>query len=738
MKSLVAYLNQKSSGELRVIAETWQATLTDRLYTGNTFQLAQEMQSEFLQRRYVDHLNGIMVEWLNFFISQPEFTITSADLDRRRPEVGVQELVLKELMQAGVLFEDKIIVTEELSASSQPETAPVKPLKPGWSEIYGRRNHAKVAGSLKTVLTTLTLPRELARPLARLLVEKKTSQPPTPDHTVLKPTQLPLHYLLAGLETEKLEQAVESWSLTGLLGSAGPAQLVAELTQALSDQTHQAKILDELEESSREFFKLLKLKGGKTTIADLLEDYVSLKRLGRSLRPLLEHQLVWEAFEDEQNLVFIPPEIATPKKETPLVRPDALQTVNPPGRTTLFPPYALAWDMLTFLNYIVTNELKLTAQSLIPKRDLKKLSAQLWPLNIEEVTGLEYRRVDFIDRLCSSLKLYATESYSWRLQPGADFKEWLDLDFYEQMGKLVELWLTEPTRTGPVDFPYYYGNNKLISRANKTMLGWLKSCEPGTWYSLDSLLQKVQREDPYFILPRRDLLNMVGLNRLTEMSRQWLKIEGEIIQATFQSALEWLGIVKVGRNEASRVVAFCLTDFGAKMCGQTKPHSIELPRVAQSLLVQPNFEIMLFAPEVETVWTLEKFTELKKLDQVSLYSLTKEALLRGLEAGLTLEKILDWLQKRNPQPLPQNMAVSLEDWSRGFKRVRVEQVTLLEVEDPAVLDELLNSKQFTENFERRISPTAALVRLPDVSETRRTNPLKTFKTRLRNNGFFAD
>jgi hypothetical protein len=540
------------------------------------------------------------------------------------------------------------------------------------------------------------------------------------------------------LETEKLEQAAESWGLTGLLGSAGPAQLVAELTTALSDQTHQARVMQELGNGSLELFNKLKEQGGKTTLAALLEEYVSLKRLGRSLRPLLERHLAWEAFENGQSLVFVPAEILKPKKEIRVAQPEGLQTVTPPAKTTLFPPFALAWDILSFLNYIVTNELKLTNQALIPKRDLKKISTQLWPLNVEEIAGLEYRHVDFMARLCHNLKLYVTETLTWHLQAEPEFEDWLKLDFYAQMRRLVEGWLAEPARIGPVEFPYYYANNKFMSRANKTILGWLKDCEPGTWYSLEALLQKIQHEDPYFIMPRRDLLNMVGLQRLTELSKQWPRIEGGLIQATFQSALEWLGIVKVGRDEADRVIAFCLTDFGAEICGRTRPGSTELPHAAQPLLVQPNFEIMLFAPQVETVWTLEKFTELKKLDQVSLYSLTKEAVLRGLEAGLTLENILEWLQKRNPQPLPQNLAVSLADWSRGFKRVKIAPVTLLEVEDPAVLDELLNSKQFADNFERRISPTAALVRLPESIETRRINPLKTFKNRLRSGGFFAD
>jgi hypothetical protein len=201
MKSLVAFLNQKSSAELRLIADTWQANLTDRLYTGNSFQLAQEMQSEFLQRRLVEQMDPVLTGWLEFFIDQPEFSITQAELDRLKPDYADQEANLKKLKQAGLLYEEKTIVTEGAGAPGRAEIPPVKAVKPGWSEIYGWRNRDKVAGSLKTIITSLTAPRELARPLGRLLAEKKASLEPPTGQPALKPAQVTLFHLVSMLET---------------------------------------------------------------------------------------------------------------------------------------------------------------------------------------------------------------------------------------------------------------------------------------------------------------------------------------------------------------------------------------------------------------------------------------------------------------------------------------------------------------------------------------------------------
>src|SRR5438270_612125 len=71
MRTLVSYLNEKSPQELMSIAQLWEANLTGKLYPGSTYQLAQEMQSEFLQRRLIEKLSPAQLSLLNFLISQP-------------------------------------------------------------------------------------------------------------------------------------------------------------------------------------------------------------------------------------------------------------------------------------------------------------------------------------------------------------------------------------------------------------------------------------------------------------------------------------------------------------------------------------------------------------------------------------------------------------------------------------------------------------------------------------------
>lgn len=726
MRTLVSYLNERPPQDLRNIAENWQASLTDRLYTGNTFQLSQEMTSEFLQRRLLEKLAKPELDLLRHFIGLPGFVTSLRELATTQTPQTSDEAQLDHLTtslrQSGLLFEDKVRAEPD-DPDGKVETPKARP---GWGEIYGWRGRNVPTVALKEVLV---LPRELARPLSRLLAEKEADQvgrKPTLSHQ-------PLAQLLKRLEPEVLEAQAENWGILALLGSnVSPAAISSELTRALADKAQQKRVLSELPEGSQELFEQLRAQGGRTTLPALLAEYVSLKRLGRNLRPLTERLLAWEAFEGGESIVFVPSEIANPQSES---QPSALplQTVTAPPDVSTFPPYALAWDSLTYLTYLSQNEVELTARNYIPKRDLKKLAAQMWVKQEVE----ESYRLTFLINLCFSLKLYEADEESGRVVGGLGLPNWLELDFYEQSRQFCATWLQDALHTGPVTFPPHYNTRHVINGANRAMLNLLTDCVPGHWYSLATFLHKIQRDNPYFILPRRDLLNLVGQQRLEELGRMWMYHEGDLLQQTLSTALNWLGIVQIGRDEAGRPIAFSVTPFGAEMCEHSGATRQALPPTPNPILVQPSFEVMLLAPDVETIWTLQKFTNVHKLDRVSLFALGRESVLRGLESGLTSTDIIEWLQSQNSQPLPQNIVTSIEDWSKSFRRLVVAPVMLLEAEDPLMLDELIQSPQYAAFFVRRLSPTAALVNLPTTSESRRSNPLKSFKSKLKAGGYYA-
>jgi hypothetical protein len=723
MKPLIYYLNVRSSQELSRIGEVWDANLSEQMISGGTYQLAQEMQSEFLQRRVFTALNPTQLQLLEVLLKQTEFSAGRQELQKLLPHLNESQLALtlEQLQKMGIIFELRLKTTADDPEGVQIEqSAPAK----GWGQLYGSRRIPQPVETARYKLV-FSVPREIARPFRRFITEREVRQP----------SRIALENLLGLLEPENLEAIASAWGVLTLVGNLEPPQLAVELAKVMHEDTRQEQVLAELPRDSLTLYNSLKNAGKPVQVPHLLADYVSYRRLGRTLRPLLERYLVWQAFEDKKWVVFVPAQIAKPA-QAPTPEPLPLQTVTPPSDATHFPSYYFAWDLLSLAGYVANAPFELTAGGDIPKRVEKKVLPLLWSRPNETIEGSS--RFIYLLRTSYRLKLLYINDITNNVEVGDGLDEWLELDFYSQMRRLVSHWLSDGRTNAPFYYPYFYNNNDLINAANRKILGWLAQCQPGTWYSFTSLMEKVRHEDPYFILPRSNVLQYFGGARAIEFDKNWHTYNGAIIRHTFTSVLDWFGIIKVGCDEAGEISAFSLTDFGAEICGRSDATPPVIPQAEKTLLVQPNLEVMLFVPDVKTVWKLQRFAALKKLDTVSLYTLTKEALLNGLAAGLKLSEVIAWLEARNQQPLPQNLVITLQDWGRGFRRVSVENITLLEVDDPAQLDELMSSKQYGSYFVRRIAPTAAIVKLPETASNRRVDPLKTFKNNLKKGGFFSD
>jgi hypothetical protein len=146
-------------------------------------------------------------------------------------------------------------------------------------------------------------------------------------------------------------------------------------------------------------------------------------------------------------------------------------------------------------------------------------------------------------------------------------------------------------------------------------------------------------------------------------------------------------------------------------------------------VVQPNFEVLALWLDAPTLYRLARFAELRRADRVAAFEITRASVQTALDTGATIEELISLLQERSRTGLPQNVEFTLRDWSRGLRRATLEQVYLLEVESPEVLDSILALVRHSRRVARRLSPTAAVLEAG-------TQP-DSFITALRKDGIFA-
>ena len=234
--------------------------------------------------------------------------------------------------------------------------------------------------------------------------------------------------------------------------------------------------------------------------------------------------------------------------------------------------------------------------------------------------------------------------------------------------------------------------------------------------------------------PRQMHMGISGLRNTKEMLANWYRVDGEILTGLLSSSLYEMGIVALGYDQPDlpeggkaanpvNPTSFMVTELGAAILSSEKGAAGQENGNAEkrTLIVQPNFELMLLQPDPSTLYSLLPFAQINQVGMVSRLTLTRNSLLRSLELGRNIEQIVSILQERSQKELPQNVVYTLNDWARTYKEVNISQVYLIEVPSESLANEVAASAKLKSFGLRRLGP-CALIASNDINlqELRKT------------------
>ena len=154
-------------------------------------------------------------------------------------------------------------------------------------------------------------------------------------------------------------------------------------------------------------------------------------------------------------------------------------------------------------------------------------------------------------------------------------------------------------------------------------------------------------------------------------------------------------------------VAIRVTDIGRRLF---YGEPIENYEFESSFIVQPNHEVLAssyLAPELR--WTLNHIAELHQADQMSTYKLSAESIYNGLRSSFSPDEILLFLKAHSKTGIPQNVEVSIKDWSEQYGQIYLMDVMLLRCKNAHIAQEIRTSKQIEKYILGEISPTDFVV-----------------------------
>lgn len=294
------------------------------------------------------------------------------------------------------------------------------------------------------------------------------------------------------------------------------------------------------------------------------------------------------------------------------------------------------------------------------------------------------------------------------------FRLWLELPFWNEIVFIPDIIVRPgPSSLDPAHEEVVYSRLMVVDHVLRV--------KPETWHVLPTFVAYMKLHVPYLLFPRqygaRAERYSLGSNPYGwdfRLRRGWLThregwhmVEGGFIRALFAGPLAWLGVVE--QDSLEHPDAFRLASGAGWLASSAMPEAEDVPE--GRLVVQPNFDLVALAPVSEALLIeLDSFAERVRLEHIAQYRLSKASITRAVQLGLSAETIQQTLERAAGGSIPQNVQYSLVEWERQAKRVELWRgTTLLEVDDPALLDELFSSPESSTWLVRRLAPTLAEV-----------------------------
>ncbi len=422
--------------------------------------------------------------------------------------------------------------------------------------------------------------------------------------------------------------------------------------------------------------------------------------------------------------------------------PARLQTIDEPPIVRPGEP-KVQYDLVTIISATYQQALQPTQAGRLHKRFAQKIQSALRALPRYQYDG-ENHYIDMLFAFASELELIhcpppPLQDMKPTYEVSVTIDTWTSLTLQEQTQMLLQQWQDSTIWLDLYGEYFQRAYNVWDTYAwtpkqgRALLLKYLRQCQPGRWYSIPSLLELIYKEEPVALY--NTTYRHPSKASYIEDHAKWMQADGEVYKGLLASSLYDFGIVNLGDLKKKRASeddddeeiilapdAFQLTALGAAVLTQTQlTHDQDDPAqlTRRSLIVQPNFELLLLEEDITTLYALLPFAQLQHAGQVSRLLLTRTSLLRGMSAGVTIDTILTTLRSHSQKDLPQNVEYTLQDWSRGYKGARVSQVLLLEVSSEALADEICSAARFKALRPRRIGPLAVAAYC-DINQVQRT------------------
>jgi hypothetical protein len=175
--------------------------------------------------------------------------------------------------------------------------------------------------------------------------------------------------------------------------------------------------------------------------------------------------------------------------------------------------------------------------------------------------------------------------------------------------------------------------------------------------------------------------------------------------------MTWLGLIELGGDGSEGSAgAFRLTRAGAALLDLADPPKRSAPSRAR---LEPGFRVSIPARRRYERFQLARVADWLATGKSFTYRLTPASLKRAGRQGITIPRVLEFLQEITEAPLPRSVEEALSRWNARGTEARLERAIVLTLSDEELMDQVVSAPRLVDLIEERVGPTAALVHRQD-------------------------
>lgn len=683
-----------TAARLQGLARNWQieATIEPRTLVS---QLYNEMTDEQSVKFRYENLTPRERLTLDRVVDNPKGWVSIRDLEADLPFSDVDlQMVLAELEELGLVTVDSVRVSD------------------GWI-VEGRTFSSRSLPSVQQVVVRVA--PEICSILRRIKSQMAAGN--QSDAT--------LHKLLGGLTFSQLQELASRWRLP-YQDHGFKRELIMHLEDTISRRKCVEDLLSELGQDPTTVFRVVCEAGGKVSVDSLRESSGLAERALRlAISSLMSHFLLSETYTDGRRYLFTPSGVARddevahskevnagsePAKDGQALEPRKIGHGN----------FAFFFDLLVLTNLLESHDVELAGRDLrLPRWAVNQLKEEL---AVVAGSGFGPIRLDCLVRVAARLGLIGVRGD--RIVATDKVEEWVALGVPGQARALYDLWLEDDCwcsehRAYPIVLDA--GRYRWIRRR---LLAVLRRCQPGRWYAVDTITGAIignclELED---VVRVRSAAEQCGDGSYRELVKK-------VVALSLGTLLYWTGGLSLGFDEGMEPSVISVRGIGEWLFGSRTKSKPTYPN--GSLAVLPNFEVMVSGADPEVWRWLLRFAVTVSAGRVSVHQITKRKVQHAVGRGCSAERFIQFLAERCHGGLPQEVVASVLDWAEGAKGGGTARSVILEVEDEAVLDQLMATTKYGKWISQRLSSTRVLVReMADVERLVRDIKSEGFSLRV--------